>query len=127
MYKPVRIGVIVVIALVALAGISGTAAGQSRQQAQQDPAAQQPADKATVESFAVALAEVKQIQSVYTEKIQSAKEPEVANILQREAQTEMVKAVQKKWLTVNQYNRLAQKMDADPEFRVQVESVINGK
>lgn len=125
--KTVCIEMITIAALATLASAPGTAVSQSRPQqpaAAQQGAQQQTEDKATVETFAVALLEVKKIQSEYTEKIQVAKEPEVATLLQREAQTEMIKAVQNKGLTVNQYNNLAQKMDADPQFRGEVERVM---
>lgn len=124
--KAIYTDVIAIIALAALTGISGTAIGQDgqRQSPAVQEAQQQQPEKATVESFAVALAEVQKIQVEYKDKIEVAKEPEVATLLQREAQAEMVKAVQDKGLTVNQYNSLAQKMTVDPEFRGEVEQVM---
>lgn len=125
--KEIDSGVIAIIALAALTSISGTAIGQDGQPqspAMQQETQQQRPEKATVETFVVALAEVKKIQVEYKDKIEVAKEPEVISLLQREAQAEMIKAVRKEGLTVNQYNSLAQKMAVDPEFEEQVDQAM---
>ncbi len=88
------------------------------------PQSVEQTDDDTVRTFAVALAAVQDVQIQYIEKIKSAREPEVATQLQREAQSEMVKAVETKGLSVNQYNSLAQQMHADPGFRQRVERVM---
>ncbi len=125
--KEIDTGVIAIIALAALTSISGTAIGQDGQRqspAMQQETQQQQPEKVKVETFALALAEVKKIQVEYKDKIEVAKEPEVVALLQREAQAEMIKAVQSEGLTVNQYNSLAQKMAVDPEFEEQVEQAM---
>jgi hypothetical protein len=78
-------------------------------------------DGDTVKTFAVTLAAVKDVQTSYIEKIQNAKEPDVAAMLQREAQSEMIRVVQNNGLSVEQYNLLARQMQTDPDFRQQVE------
>jgi uncharacterized membrane protein YebE (DUF533 family) len=115
--------------LAALALLAGTAASQGYQQQNAPSAAQRPqapakVDQETVETFAAALTAVKEIQAEYKERIEAAREPDVANTLQREAQTEMVEAVKEKGLSVNQYNTLAQQMQADAKFRTAVESAM---
>jgi hypothetical protein len=120
-----------VSALGALALFSGPAAGQGYQQQQLQktpPAAQQPApadiDDETVKTFASALTAVQEIQTDYKPRIEQAREPDVANTLQREAQAEMVEAVKEEGLTVQQYNTLAQQLQANPEFRSKVQRAM---
>ncbi|MBX3665683.1 MAG: DUF4168 domain-containing protein [Burkholderiales bacterium] len=117
-----------IIILCAAAALSPTGLSAGIAMAQNDPPASAPTgqkttqtDETTVKTFAVALAAVKDVQTTYIEKIQNAKEPDVAAMLQREAQSEMIKVVQKNGLSVEQYNLLAQQMQTDPDFRQQVE------
>ncbi len=111
---------IIILCIAAVLSSAGIAAAQNNPPA---PAQQKPAqaDETTVKTFAVALAAVKDVQTTYIDKIQNAKEPDVAAMLQREAQSEMIKVVQEKGLSVEQYNLLAQQMQTDPDFRQQVE------
>jgi hypothetical protein len=126
--KPVITTTIAAIAFTALSGFSGLATAQSATPGTPAPAApSQSADQTdenTVQTFAVALAAVKDVQIEYIEKIKAANEPEAANQLQQEAQSKMVNAVETKGLSVNQYNSLAQQMQADPGFRQRVERAM---
>lgn len=130
MYKPISALAIAAIACGAFAGFSGTAAGQTNPgapAATQTPSPGEQADDVTVQSFAIALAAVEDVKTEYTQKIREAREPEVATSLQREAQSEMIKAVETKGLTVNQYNILAQQMHTDLAFRQRVERILQQK
>lgn len=126
----VHIATLAAIAFTTAAAFPGPAIAQNNNSSPGAPAAAHPpqsveqTDDDTVRTFAVALAAVQDVQIEYIEKIKSAREPEVATQLQREAQSEMVKAVETKGLSVNQYNSLAQQMHADPGFRQRVERVM---
>ena len=89
-------------------------------------AAQSNVDDKTIDKFAAALDAVKEIRVEYSEKIQQAREPAVANTLQREAQTEMVRAVEQEGLDTEQYNSLAQRFQDNPQFRERVTRAMNG-
>jgi Spy/CpxP family protein refolding chaperone len=132
--KPIRAGTTAFIAIAALIALPVMAASQHEsnptppaEQTGEMPKAPNANDENTVQSFAVALAEVQDIKVEYTEKIKSVKEPEVSGLLQREAQVEMVKAVQKKGFSVDQYNSLARQMQTDAEFRGRVERAMPKK
>lgn len=129
-FKPIPALAIAAITCSVFAVFSGTAAGQTNPGAPattQTPPPGEHADEVTVQSFAVALAAVEDVKTEYTQKIREAREPEVATRLQREAQSEMIKAVETKGLTVNQYNLLAQQMQVDLAFRQRVERVLQQK
>lgn len=121
--QSIRTTIISAVAFAALAGFSGLATAQSAAPAAPAQSAAHT-DENTVQTFAVALAAVKDVQTEYIEKIKAANEPDVATRLQHEAQSEMVKAVETKGLSVNQYNSLAQQMQADPGFRQRVERAM---
>lgn len=84
-------------------------------------------DDHTVQTFAVALAAVQDVQVEYIEKIKATDEPSKSAQLQNEAQSKMISAVEAKGLSVNQYNSLAQQMQSDPGFRQRVESAMPKK
>lgn len=132
--KSIQTGSAALIAIAALIALPASAASQydpqsasPAEQTEQKAQSSSPADEKTVQSFAIALAEVQEIKVVYTEKIKSAPEPEATGLLQREAQVEMIKAVQDKGFSVDQYNSLARQMQADPEFRGRVERAMPKK
>lgn len=118
----------VAIAFAVLAGLSGAAAGQSTAPGTPAPPVTsqsvEKTDETTVRTFAVALAAVQDVQIEYIEKIRATNEPAVATQLQNEAQSKMIQAVETKGLSVNQYNSLAQQMQADPSFRQRVERAM---
>lgn len=126
--KPRRAATMAALAFTAVAGFSALAAAQNGSPgspaAANPPQSIQQADEKTVRTFAVAFAEVQDIQIEYIEKIKSAREPEVATRLEREAETKMVKAVETKGLSINQYNSLTQQMHTDPGFRQRVERAM---
>lgn len=117
----------IAVAFTALAGFSGLASGQNstRTPAPTPPSqAAEQADERTVQTFAVALAAVQDVQVEYIEKIKTANEPAVTSQLQNEARSKMIQAVQIQGFTVDQYNSLAQQMQSDPGFRQRVERAM---
>lgn len=127
-FKPKPL-LITAIAFTATAGLSGLAIGQSTA----PPGTSAPpansgsvstTDEQMVKTFAVALAEVQDVQIEYIEKIKATNEPTVSAQLQSEAQSKMINAVETKGLSVNQYNSLTQKMQTDPSFKQRVERAM---
>lgn len=87
-------------------------------------AAAQPADDATVASFAEAMGEVQVIQQKFSEELQGIEDNDKARELQMKAQEEMVSAVEASGISVQDYNSLAGQMDQDPALREQVEKKL---
>jgi DNA-binding transcriptional regulator YdaS (Cro superfamily) len=126
--KPAHTATITAIAFTALVGLTGPAIAQSAAPGTPAPAVPsqsvEKTDEGTVKTFAVALAAVQDVQIEYIEKIKATNEPTVVAQLQNEAHSKMVKVVETKGLSVNQYNGLAQQMQADPSFRQRVERAM---
>jgi hypothetical protein len=97
--------------------------GQGAQQGQQAPGQGAPnmeMDSETLDSFADAYVEVRNIQSDFADQLGSVEDREKAQELQREAQEEMVSAVEDAGLSVQEYNQVASQMQNDPELREKV-------
>jgi len=90
----------------------------------QSAAAAQPADDATVTSFAEAMGEVQVIQQKFSEQLQGVEDNDKARELQMKAQEEMVTAVEASGISVQDYNALASRMDQDPALREKVEKKL---
>ena len=90
----------------------------------QSAAAAQPADDATVTSFAEAMGEVQVIQQKFSEQLQGVEDNDKARELQMKAQEEMVTAVEASGISVQDYNALARRMDQDPALREKVEKKL---
>jgi hypothetical protein len=90
-------------------------------------AAAQPADDATVTSFAEAMGEVQVIQQKFSEQLQGVEDNEKARELQMKAQDEMVSAVEASGISVQDYNALASRMDQDPALREKVEKKLQSQ
>lgn len=69
-----------------------------------------------LESFMMARAEVRDIQSEYSSRLQDISDDQKVAELQAEAQEKMVQAVQSEGLTVEEFNEIARKANSDPEF-----------
>lgn len=78
-------------------------------------------DQEQIESFATAQEEVTQIQEEYTSQIQQADEQQAAQ-LQKEAQQEMVSAVEDAGLSVKEFNRISQAARNDQELQEQIQN-----
>jgi hypothetical protein len=72
-------------------------------------------DEGQIESFAVARADVQQLQQEYASKIQQA-DQEQAGKLKQEAQQKMVAAVEDAGLEVQEFNSIARAAQNDPEL-----------
>lgn len=90
-------------------------------------AAAQPADDATVTSFAEAMGEVQVIQQKFSEQLQGVEDNEKARELQMKAQGEMVSAVEASGISVQDYNALASRLDQDPALREKVEKKLQSQ
>lgn len=77
-------------------------------------------DPDTVDEFVVAFKAVADIREEYSERIQQSGDRENAQALQREAQVEMIEAVEETELDVDTYNSISRIMSQDPQFAQQV-------
>ena len=78
----------------------------------------------TLEQFTDAMAEVRSIGQEYSDRIANAEGAEEAQALQRDAQEEMMSAVEEAGLSVQQYNAIAQRMNQDPELMERVQDML---
>lgn len=77
-------------------------------------------DPDTVDEFVVAYKAVADIREEFSERIQQSGDREDAQALQREAQVEMIEAVEETGLDVDTYNSISRIMSQDPQFAQQV-------
>ncbi|HMP61635.1 MAG TPA: DUF4168 domain-containing protein [Phenylobacterium sp.] len=112
------------LASAALAALGVTAA-----QAQQ--AAPPPAQAATatagasvsdekVESFAVAMVQVSQLNETYSAQLQAAADDAARSEIQQRAATEMAQAVEQAGISPEEYNQIAQQAQGDAELRARI-------
>lgn len=117
------------MALAAILGFGATGAAVAQQQpAQQQPAQQQAPqakdfDKAELESFVEAQAEVSDISQDYQQKMQNADNPEAQASMRQEANQEMVQAVNDAGLDPSTYNAIAQAAQSDPQLAQKIEGM----
>lgn len=78
-------------------------------------------DQEQIESFAQARAEVQQIQQEYASQAQQGDDKEAAQ-MQKEAQQEMVSAVEDAGLSVEEFNRIAQAARSDKELSERIQN-----
>lgn len=90
---------------------------------EQSPANAEVTDQ-QLEQFVQALSEVRELGQLYSEEIAEADSSEQAQELQRQAQTEMVAAVENAGLTVQEYNTIAERMSQDAALRKRVEDML---
>lgn len=76
-----------------------------------------------LESFMMARAEVREIQSDYSSRLQDVDDDQKVAELQAEAQEKMVEAVQGEDLTVEEFNEIARKANSDPEFNERLQEM----
>lgn len=80
-------------------------------------------DEQQLEAFVVARAEVQEIQQDYTSRLQSAENDQNAAELQAEAQEKMVSAVEDAGLSVQEFNRIAEAAQNDPEVQEKIQEL----
>lgn len=76
-----------------------------------------------LQSFLVARAEVRDIQSEYSSRLQEVSDDQKVAELQAEAQEKMVQAVQAEDLTVEEFNQIARKANSDPGFNERLQEL----
>lgn len=111
-----------------LASLTMSAAVMAQQAPTQAQAqAPVPAAQTTVEltdanllKFSIAMDSIQQLGTQYESKFQAAGSPEEAQQVQREAQGEMVKAVEAAGLTAEEYNAIAQQAQQDEALRKKI-------
>jgi hypothetical protein len=77
-----------------------------------------------LKTFAEAVKEVKQISNEYQPKMAAAKSEEEQQVVRQEATAEMVEAIEKKGLSVDQYNRIAMVARTDPATAAKINRYI---
>jgi hypothetical protein len=92
----------------------------------QAPTQQQSAtvSEEKIDQFAEAYVAVEGIQSQAAQQISSAADQEAANAVKVNAETEMIKAVERSGLKVEEFNEIVQAMTSDVELRNKVVSKI---
>lgn len=114
---------------------SQTPPAQREAAAPQEPAAQDPAaepgapstspsaaavPEQKIDQFAEAYVAVEGIQTQAAQQISSAADQEAANAVKVNAETEMIKAVERSGLKVEEFNEIVQAMTADAQLRTKV-------
>jgi len=74
-------------------------------------------DEAQLQEFAQAEAAVRQVQTKYEGQAQAIETQEEMQTLQQQASQEMVQAIQSTDLSVQEYNQIANLVQADPQLR----------
>ena len=77
-----------------------------------------------LKTFAEAVKEVKQISNEYQPKMEAAKSEEDQQVVRQEATAQMVEAIEKKGLSVDQYNQIAMVARTDPETAAKINQYI---
>lgn len=86
----------------------------------QPPAAIPDVDADTLDRFAAALAEIKEISAKFRAAFPGADQVEQAQALREEAQGSALAALDAAQISVDQYNEIADAMDKDLRFRMRV-------
>ncbi|MFW5861608.1 MAG: DUF4168 domain-containing protein [Spirochaetota bacterium] len=95
------------------------------QQQQQAPAVE--LDDKTVDKFVSATREISKIRTEYSQKMQGTKDKGQQQELQKEAQGEMIEALNDEGLDPQTYNSIVQSIKQDPELQKEVHEKIEGK
>lgn len=80
-------------------------------------------DREQLETFLQARADVLDIQQEYSNRLQSAEDDQEVADLQSEAREEMVTAVEDAGMTVEEFNRIAQAAQNDPDVAEELQSL----
>jgi hypothetical protein len=120
-----------IAAMTAALTIGAVSTTQAQQQ-QRSPQlqTQQPAvsDK-EIQAFAAAASEVRQLNQKWIPKVQAAAQqgPDAEQKARQQAMAEMTQAVQKKGLSVDQYNKMVALAQADPEVQRKIQERMEPK
>lgn len=85
-----------------------------------ESAAAAPLPDEKIDQFAEAYVAVEGIQTQAAQQISSAADQEAANAVKVNAETEMIKAVERSGLKVEEFNEIVQAMTADTQLRTKV-------
>ena len=85
---------------------------------------QQPIDQKKVEQFADAYVQVQTIQQQANEELQSATDPAQAEQVRTEAQTDMIAAVERSGLQLEEFNQIVASLAADTELRSRISAEV---
>ncbi|MDX3775283.1 DUF4168 domain-containing protein [Chromatiaceae bacterium AAb-1] len=107
--------------------LAGLATASTHSIAMQADAPQPAITEATIDlsdanllKFSIAMDSIQQIGAKYETEFQNAADPEQAQKLQQQAQSEMVAAVEAAGLTTEQYNAIAQQAQIDEALRKKI-------
>lgn len=81
-------------------------------------------DQTKVEQFADAYVEVQTIQQKANEELESTTDPAQADQVKSTAQSDMIAAVERSGLKVEEFNQIVASMAADPELRTRVSAEV---
>jgi hypothetical protein len=82
-------------------------------------------DQAKLDQFADAYVAVEEIRIEASAELEGANDGESAQTIEQDARSRMLKAVEESGLTVEEYNDIAQQVNANPELRQDVQSRID--
>lgn len=123
------LGVMALFLTVALLMTAGPVLAQTGQGAPQDmmdeSAPAREFDQLTLEKFAAAATDLRDIRGEYAQKLQGVQDQEQAMDIQREMGEKMVHAVQQKGLNVETYNEIANQLAVDPQLQRRIEALMN--
>ncbi|NHA15430.1 DUF4168 domain-containing protein [Thioalkalivibrio sp. XN279] len=89
---------------------------------QEQAAPRAEVSSAKLDQFVVALERVHSIGNQASAEMEQSRDMEEAQQIQQNAQGQMIEAVEEAGLTVDEYNRIAQLMNSDPEVQERINS-----
>jgi hypothetical protein len=81
-------------------------------------------DQSKVEQFAAAYVQVQSIQQQAQQKLQTATDPARAGEVQTQAQSDMIAAVERSGLEIEEFNQIVASMAADTELRSRISAEV---
>jgi hypothetical protein len=103
---------------------SGAATAPSNDEAAVGSALATPVEQKKVEQFADAYVQVQTIQQKANAELQTATDPAAADQVKTSAQTEMIAAVERSGLQIEEFNQIVASMAADTELRSRVTAEV---
>jgi hypothetical protein len=118
-----------IAALLSLGGnaLAADAGGAAPAQDPQGPAASSSEvkiDDKTVGNFAEAFSSIQEINADLTSQLEATPDPAAAQTLQRQAQSEMVEAVEEAGISVHEYNEIATRLQQDQRLAERVQNAM---
>jgi hypothetical protein len=106
-----------------------TVQAQQQQRSPQLQTQQPAASDKEIQAFAAAASEVRQLNQKWVPKVQAAAQegPDAEQKTRQQAMAEITQAVQKKGLSVDQYNNMVELAQTDPEVQRKVQEHMQPK